>query len=488
MPTCSTNGVAPTGTKNQWGILETMIVAHHRQRPHSRKSGKLSTPRIGATALFLAVGASLLGSADAAATTQRQNPYAMFDQLARVLALVENEYVDPVDQRRLVEGAIEGVVARLDPHSAYLPAEDYAIFQADTEGHFGGVGVEVDFADEWVTVIAPIEGSPAERAGVLPGDKILAIDHVPVRGKSPAELVRRMRGGSGTKVLLTVRRGTSDKFLYFTLTREVIDVASVASKPLAEGVGYLRIKSFQVGTHTELLSHIGRLRKSIPRGFRGVILDLRNNPGGLVNEASQVADEFLDKGVIFTTRRRGAIVDEVQARPGGALRAGPIVVLVNEYTASSAELVSGALQDQKRASVVGASTFGKGSVQSIVDLPGGAGLRLTTLRYYTPSGRAIQAQGVKPDIVVPSPTGEFGVVREKNIDGHLAAEPLAPTHTPPPELEYQAGKDDDEGESVVADSFREGNIPADPRTGKDAALAIAFQLLLGVKAPPSVAP
>jgi carboxyl-terminal processing protease len=200
-------------------------------------------------AIAAVTAVAIAASGDASATTERQNPYAIFDQLARVLTFVENEYVDPIDQKRLVEGAIEGVVAKLDPHSAYLPPEDYAIFQADTEGRFGGVGVEVDFAEEWVTVIAPIEGSPAERAGVRPGDRILAIDHVPVRGKSPADLVRRMRGGSGTKVLLTVRREGSDKYLYFTLTREIIDVASIASKRLVEDVAYLRIKAFQVGTH-----------------------------------------------------------------------------------------------------------------------------------------------------------------------------------------------------------------------------------------------
>lgn len=442
-------------------------------RPPKRKFWRF--PSIAA---LVAGFVALAGSGDAAATTERQNPYALFDQLARVLAFVENEYVDPVDQKRLVEGAIEGVVAKLDPHSAYLPPEDYAIFQADTEGRFGGVGVEVDFSDEWVTVIAPIEGSPAERAGIRPGDRIVAIDHIAVRGKSPADLVRRMRGPSGTKVLLTVRRAGRDKYLYFTLTREVIDVASVASKLLVGGVGYLRIKAFQLGTHTELLSHLGTLRKNAGGNLKGVILDLRNNPGGLVNEAAQVADEFLTGGVVFTTRRRGKVVDEVRALPGGALRSGPVVVLVNEYTASSAELVSGALQDHRRASVVGAPTFGKGSVQSIVDLPGGAGLRLTTLRYYTPNGRAIQAQGVQPDVIVPSPTGDFGVLREKNLEGHLSPEPLEPTETPPPGLEPLPSADRAD-ESVRDDSLRATSVPTDPRTGKDAALAIAYQMIEG---------
>lgn len=479
--------VAPTEPENQWGILETMIrdttgTAQRRTWRIPSTRFQLRIPRF--TAVFalragvVGLAALALGGSEARATTERQNPYALFDQLARVLAFVENEYVDPVDQQRLVEGAIEGVVAKLDPHSAYLPPEDYAIFQADTEGRFGGVGVEVDFGDEWVTVIAPIEGSPAERAGIRSGDRILAIDHAAVRGKSPADLVRRMRGESGSKVLLTVRRSGVEKYLYFTLTREIIDVASVASKLLTENVGYLRIKAFQVGTHTELLSHVGTIRKSARGELRGLVLDLRNNPGGLVHEATQVADEFLTSGVVFTTRRRGAIVDEVRAAAGGVLRSGPVVVLVNEYTASSAELVSGALQDNRRASVVGAPTFGKGSVQSIVDLPGGAGLRLTTLRYYTPSGRAIQAQGVKPDVVVPSQSGDFGVVREKNLEGHLSAEPQAPTLTPPPGLD-PVPTASDPAALAAENALRISSVPVDPRKGKDAALAIAFQMVLG---------
>ncbi|MGC4092435.1 MAG: S41 family peptidase [Polyangiaceae bacterium] len=422
----------------------------------------------------------------ARATTERENPYSLLDQLGRVLAFIESEYVDPVSHQTLLEGALEGMVAKLDPHSAYLPAEDYAIFQSDTEGRFGGVGVEVDFGEDWVTVIAPIEGSPAERAGVRPGDRIVAIDHMSVRGKRPADLVRQMRGTPGGKVLLTVSRPGSDKYLYFSLTREVISVASVASKLLVSGVGYLRIKSFQVGTHTELLSEFGALRKKANGAPAGLILDLRNNPGGLVNEATAVADEFLNSGVVFTTRRRGKVVDEVRAMPGGALRQGKLVILVNEYTASSAELLSAALQDNRRGSVVGAATFGKGSVQTIVDLPGGAGLRLTTLRYYTPLGRAIQAEGVKPDVVVPSAGGEFGVVREKNLEGHLSAEPGGSREAPPLPLEPSSKSDagaskEKEAESTPSEapSAPPRAVPEDPRKGNDPALAIAFQMLTG---------
>jgi carboxyl-terminal processing protease len=304
----------------------------------------------------------------ARATTARQSPYAMLDQLARVLVMVEREYVDPVDRARLVEGAIEGMVAELDPHSSYLTPEDYGIFRGDTEGHFGGVGVEVDFSTDFATVIAPIEGSPAERAGIRSGDRIVAIDGQSVRGKSPADLVRTMRGDPGTKVWLTIRRDGVDRFLYFTLVRRVITVTSVVSQLLDGNVGYLRIKTFQNGTHAEFIDHLGRLRTRAGGRLRGVLLDLRNNPGGLVDEASAVADEFLTSGVIFTTRRRGRVVDMVQADPVGTLRRGPAAVLVNEFSASASELVAGALGDQRRATIVGANTFGKGSVQTIVDM------------------------------------------------------------------------------------------------------------------------
>jgi carboxyl-terminal processing protease len=266
-----------------------------------------------------------------------------------------------------------------------------------------------------------------------------------------------------------VRREGTENYLYFRLTREVIDVTSVASEALTLGVGYLRIKAFQEGTHTEFLEHIGKIRQKLGRTPGAWILDLRNNPGGLVNEAAAVADEFLASGVIFTTRRRGKVVDLVRAEPGGALRRGALAVLVNEFSASSAELVTGALQDNARGRVFGFNSFGKGSVQTIVDLPGGAGLRLTTLRYYTPSGRAIQAQGIRPDVIIASPEGEFGVTREKNLQGHLPAEAGAPVDTPVPSQVERAARPSADGPAPGS------KIPSDPRTGTDAALAAAFR-------------
>jgi carboxyl-terminal processing protease len=435
--------------------------------------------------LFLGACAFAGGAAAAEiarATTEKQNPYHLVGQLGRVLVRIENEYVDPVDRARLVEGAIKGMVAELDPHSSYLPAEDYTRFQEDTEGRFGGIGVEVDFTTDYVTVIAPIEGSPAEQAGIRPGDRILAIDNQSVRGRSPVDLVRSMRGEPGSKVLITVRRDSVDRFLYFTLERRIITVSSVASRLLSGGIAYVRIKTFQSGTHAEFLEHVGQLRMQAKGPLRGVLLDLRNNPGGLVNEASAIADELLPGGVIFTTRRRGRIVDEVRADEGGALRRGTAVVLVNEFSASASELVAGALRDNRRAMVVGAPTFGKGSVQSIEDLPGGAGLRLTTLRYYTPNGTAIQAHGVTPDLVIGAAPGSYGIVREKNLENHLAPVEGSLEQRVPAVIEVPA--DADGGGPRTTEDVDHGvarEIPEDPRTGVDQALKAAYEIAIGAR-------
>jgi carboxyl-terminal processing protease len=452
----------------------------------TRPASLPTKPRFRGFRTLLLTAAAFAGGAITAnlgrATTERQSPYAMMDQLARVLVFVENEYVDPVERARLVEGGIKGMVAELDPHSSYLPPEDYAIFQGDTEGHFGGVGVEVDFTTDFVTIIAPIEGSPAELAGIRPGDRIVAIDGQSVRSRSPADLVRAMRGDPGTKVLLTIRRDGVDKFLYFTLVRRVITVTSLSSRLLTGNIAYLRVKTFQSGTHAEFLDHVGRLRKQAGGTLNGVLLDLRNNPGGLVNEASAIADEFLTGGVIFTTRRRGKVMDEVRADASGALRAGRAAVLVNEFSASASELVAGALRDQRRATLVGASTFGKGSVQTIVDLPGGAGLRLTTLRYYTPSGQAIQAHGVRPDLVVGAAPGDYGIVRERNLDGHLPAVEGAVSDSVPPVLD--APKPSGEKGPQTTDDVDHGvarEIPLDPRKGPDRALATAYEVVIGAR-------
>jgi carboxyl-terminal processing protease len=433
----------------------------------------------------------LAHGAPASAESERPDPYRLLDQVGRVLEIVENDYYEPVDRSLLLEGAIKGMVSSLDPHSAYLSAQDFQIFQGDTEGRFGGIGVEVDFDDGRITVISPVEGSPADRAGIRPGDAIVAIDGQPVRGKRPDALVKQMRGLAGTHVAVTVRREGEKGLLEFDLVREVISVASVASKLLDERVAYLRIKGFQLGTHTELLQAIGKLRDEAKGPIAGVVLDLRNNPGGLVSEAVAVADEFLSGGVIFSTRHRGRVLHEARALRSGALTRGPMVVLLNEFSASAAELLAGALKDNHRAHVVGTKSFGKGSVQTIVDLPEGAGLKLTTALYYTPRGRAIQAQGVEPDVLVePGYVAGKGyqVVREQDLEGHIPAQDegkktgAAKPATPPQAASASTGAG--ATESALADpDLHLGvarNVPRNPTGGKDFALSIAYQIVSGV--------
>jgi carboxyl-terminal processing protease len=403
------------------------------------------------------------------------------------LVIVENDYVEPVDRARLVEGAIKGMVAELDPHSSYLPARDYALFQGDTQGEFGGVGVEVDFRQGQVTVIAPIEGSPADRAGIRPGDRIVSIDKFSVQGQSAAELVRRMRGKPGTEVTLTVRRDENDALLRFTLRREVIEVASVAGELLDGEIAYIRLKQFQRGSHDEFMATIAKVREQ--GHVSALILDLRNNPGGLVDEAASIADELLPSGVIYTTRHREKTVDEVKARRGGVLSDPPMVTLINEYSASAAELIAGALQDHGRSTLVGTPTFGKGSVQSIVDLPDGAGLRLTTMRYYTPKGRSIQAQGIQPDVLVAGANltdQAYGVIREHDLDNHLPAEgklhdrgsktPAPPPSPVPPATEPTP----QEAESAIGPTHMgvARKIPKNPTNSPDLTLAEGYRLIL----------
>ncbi len=427
--------------------------------------------------------------------------------MGEALALVEEEYVEPADRAKLLEGSLRGLVAGLDPHSSYLDPESYGIFLADTEGRFGGIGVEVDLTSRGIVVLAPLEGSPAARAGVLPGDRIVAIDGVAVRERPPEALMRSMRGEPGSVVELVIERDGRDTPLELALTRELVHVPSVTGQRLEGGVGYLRLKQFQTGTHTEFLEQLAKLRVTGgPDGarepLRGVLIDLRNNPGGLVREAAAVADELLDGGVVYTTRHRGELIGGADASAGGALTELPLVVLVNGASASAAELVAGALQDHDRAPLVGSRTYGKGSVQTILDLEGGAGLRLTTMRYYTPRGHAVQARGIEPTLVVPAQVAadaRGGLVREADVPGALPQDGPGATPAPlpsanalgaasaapavgPPSAEGakpadQAARDSEAAPATLLGVARV--VPANPRGGPDVALATAYELLLG---------
>ncbi len=460
-------------------------------------------PTLGAFA-----GGILVGTYRAEATPENQNPYQSVNQLGRVLVQVENHYVDPVERDRLVEGAIKGMVENLDPHSAYMPPDEWRQFQSDTEGKFGGVGLEVDGRGDKLIVIAPIEGSPAQRAGIKSGDQIVAVDGEDVLGQPLDKVVKKMRGAAGTKVKITMLRevkGTKAKdakelkeealdagaardaappertghTLTFELTREVIHVSAVLHKLLESNVGYLRIKQFQERTHAELMAATARMRaESKNGGIAGVLLDLRSNPGGLVDEATEIADEFLASGGIYSMRHRGQVIEDLKARPGGAFADVPVVVLVNEWSASASELLVGALQDNKRATVVGVNTFGKGSVQSILPLPSGAGLKLTTARYYTPSGHAIQADGIHPDVVIEpgtrGPAEPPKVVRERDLPGHLPAEGPQGGSAPRDSggtLRLDGGAGDEVAGTIARD------IPQDPSSSNDVVLRVGYQML-----------
>lgn len=443
----------------------------------------------------------------AEATPEAQNPYQSIAQMGRVVVQIENNYVDPVERGKLVEGAIKGMVENLDPHSSYLPPDEWKQFQSDTEGKFGGVGLEVDGRGERLVVIAPIEGSPAQRAGIKSGDQIIAVDGEDVMSQPLDKVVKKMRGAPGTKVKITVHRETgrgtaaagapdagpapngerdggtptverTGQTLTFEVTREVIHVSSVNYKLLDGNVGYLRIKQFQDRSHAELMAATAKLRGEAKGGtLNGILLDVRSNPGGLVDEATEIADEFLSTGGIYSMRHRGEIIEDLKARSGGAFAEVPCVALVNEYSASASELLVGALQDNKRATVVGANTFGKGSVQSILPLPSGAGLKLTTARYYTPSGHAIQADGIHPDVVIESgtkgPQETPRVTRERDLPGHLAAE--GPQGGAPARDAGAIVLDGGTADEVSGMLARD--VPVDPSASPDVVLRVGYQML-----------
>jgi carboxyl-terminal processing protease len=430
-----------------------------------------------------------------------EGPYAIVERFADVLVYIEEAYVDPVDRARLLEGATSGMVSELDPHSAYLTPAQFSQFIEDTQGEFAGLGVEVDFREDRVTVIATMPASPAERAGILPGDRIVAVDSVAITGIRADTIVRRMRGPAGTKVRLTIRREGKPDPITLTLTRAVVNVPSVEGKPLEGNIGYIRLKSFQEGSYVELLEQVANLRHA--GKMSGIVLDLRGNPGGLVSEAVAIADELLDRGIIYSARHRGKVVETVESRSGGLLENLPLVVLVGAATASSAEIVTGALQDRGRAVVVGEPTFGKGSVQNVIELPGGAGLLLTTLRYFTPKGRAIQARGLVPDVLVKSDDSR-GAIREADIAGHLHTEGIATdanaeratgtgsTARPEPgaagrpaEAPRSAPSSDAPVDTSVEPRPNRyertpiARVPSNPSKGNDAVLARGYELLLG---------
>jgi len=352
--------------------------------------------------VFLGVGFSIKDTVWAERKPASQPlPLEELKIFTEVFGKIKSDYVESVEDKKLLDDAIQGMLSGLDPHSAYLDADSFKEVRIGTEGQFGGLGIEVTMENGFVKVVAPIDDTPAQKAGLKAGDIITKLDDVPIKGMNLSEAVKRMRGKPDTKITLTIVREGESKPMEFVLTRAIIKITSVKSRMLDDGYGYVRVTQFQSGTADSLRSEISRLKGKAKGSLRGLVLDLRNNPGGVLNGAVAVTDLFLDKGVIVSTK--GRVEDsrlKFTATPNDYLNGAPMVVLVNGGSASASEIVAGALQDHHRAIIMGTKTFGKGSVQTILPMNNGAALKITTARYYTPNDRSIQAEGIVPDVTV----------------------------------------------------------------------------------------
>ncbi len=358
-----------------------------------------------------------------------KDTYKSLENFSNVLSLVQKNYVEKVSPSDLLQGGIKGMLASLDPHSSYMAPEDFKELKLETKGSFTGIGVEITLRDNYLTVVSPIEGTPGYRLGLKAGDRIVKINGKTTKDMGLMEAVRKLRGPKGTKVNISVYRKGWTELKKINITRDVIPLHSVKSKMLAPGYAYVRITNFQSKTTRDFKT---ALKKLGSKGrIRGLVIDLRNNPGGLLSQAVRISDIFIDNGVIVSTR--GRVKDQnttYKARSGGTAHGYPIAVLVNEGSASASEIVAGALQDQGKAIIIGTQTFGKGSVQTIIPMANGAGLRLTTARYYTPKGRSIQAKGITPDIIVEQMEQpehnekKKDILRESDLRNHMTNESI----------------------------------------------------------------
>ncbi|MEL6979241.1 MAG: S41 family peptidase [Pseudomonadota bacterium] len=419
----------------------------------------------GAALLTAPTGVS---SSAMAQSSSAKDTYELLGLLGDILDRVEKSYVEEADNEKLVEAAINGMLASLDPHSGYLPPEHFTEMQQETQGKFGGLGIEVTMEDGFVKVVTPIDDTPAARAGVQSGDFITHLDGEAVLGMTLGDAVDRMRGAPGEPITITVAREGLDEPLQIEIVRDEITVLPVRARLEGE-IGVVRITKFNRNTSSDLTEKIAELKTELDGEMKGIVLDLRNNPGGVLQEAIAVSDAFLEKGSIVSTRGRDLDqAEHYNATPGDLAGGLPMVVLINNGSASASEIVAGALQDHRRAIVVGTKSFGKGSVQTVVGLRNGAGIKLTTSRYYTPSGRSIQALGIDPDIVVEQLTVETPETPERprrnenSLRGHL----------------------DNDTEENASDGDAEGAEGATRATlrGEDYQLSYALDLLDGVAA------
>ncbi len=378
-----------------------------------------------------------------------------------VIELVEKNYVDPVDSKELIEEAIQGMVHGLDPHSSLLPPDDFKELQLDTKSEFTGIGVSITMQNGFVTVISPIEGTPAYKAGIKAGDKIVKVDGKPT--KKLRQAVKMIRGPKGTEVVVTIIRKEVNKPMNIKLIRDVIPVESVRAIVLKSGYGYIWITNFRDNTAEDTVTRLEQL-ESGEAPLKGLIIDLRDNPGGLLNQAIKVSDIFLEKGKILSIKGRLKKNTQIfKAKPNSTKRSYPMIVLINGGSASASEIVAGALQDQKRALILGTTSFGKGSVQTVEPLREGYGLKLTIARYYTPSGRSIQAKGIEPDIIVKQRSinkedisnVDDGLIKEKDLKNHLQAKP---DNRQGDQTELEKKEGDTEKPEIKTPKFRYGDL------------------------------
>ncbi len=379
-----------------------------------------------ARALIAVSALALIPAATTLYAAPESSTLSEFDQLVNVFEKVRTDYVDQVEDKKLLEGAINGMLASLDPHSSYLDARDFSNLRTQTDGNYGGLGLTVTQEDGAVKVIAPTDGTPAARAGIKPGDYITHLDGVLIYGGTLEEAVDKMRGDPGSKIKLTLVRVGRDMPFDVTLTREIIQIKPVRWEPKGK-IGYIKVNSFNKTTGEGVREALADLERKIGPGIYGYILDLRSNPGGLLDQAIEVSDAFLERGEVVSQRGRNkGDIERYYARAGDFAKGRPVIVLVDSGSASAAEIVAGALQDHRRGLVMGERSFGKGSVQTLIPLSETTALRLTTARYYTPSGRSVQEGGIEPDLLIPQLSDpdykSRPVVREADLRRHLINE------------------------------------------------------------------
>jgi carboxyl-terminal processing protease len=436
----------------------------------------------------LLLGVFVVGFVSGDLTTSRHSAqatvaYNKLKVFGDVLSVIQNSYVEEPNTDNLIQGAIKGMVQTLDPHSSYLTPDMLKQVEVETRGAFGGLGIEIGVKDGMLTVIAPIEDTPAARAGLKAGDIIVKIENENTREMTINDAVKRMRGEPDTKVTIWIAREGFTEPKAYTITRAIIKIKSVKAKDLGDGIGYVKLNQFQADTDSELDKALqGQLKTK--EGLKGLVLDLRNNPGGLLDQAVKVSDKFIESGlIVYTDGRIENQKVKYVAHKEGTYNGFPIVVLVNAGSASASEIVAGCLQDHGRAIILGTRTFGKASVQTILPLDDGSALRLTTARYYTPNGRSIQAKGIEPDIVVTDgrePADGHGLMREKDIDRHLkgdseeGTESPKPVVMPPPEKKGDDGKKGNGGRKEAPMLEEPGKDGA-----KDVQLDRAVELLKG---------